>query len=232
MKIVFVRHGHPDYATDSLTDKGILQAKAAAERLKDDNIDVFFSSSMGRARQTCEFIAERHGRVDEIVLLDFMREINWGSYNKEEDPIYENGHPWRCSNELVRMNERLMREDWQNLPLFRNNKVLESVREKSAQFDEFLSDLGYTREGDYYRVGKPKYNRIMIVSHAGSSSVAISHALNLPFPYFCRVFSPDLTGITVVNVPGKEGELVCPTMSLFGDARHIAGIDCEKIISN
>ena len=104
MKIVFVRHGHPDYATDSLTDKGILQAKAAAERLKDDNIDVFFSSSMGRARQTCEFIAERHGRVDEIVLLDFMREINWGSYNKEEDPIYENGHPWRCSGELVRMN--------------------------------------------------------------------------------------------------------------------------------
>ena len=227
MKIYFVRHGHPDYKNDCLTELGHRHAQAAAIRLKDSDIRRVYSSSKGRAMETAAYTAKQFGL--EVIPCDFIREIGWKSINDE--PIPENGHPWRCSNELVRMNERLMREDWQNLPLFHNNKVLESYKEKAAQFDEFLADLGYTREGDYYRVGKPKYNRIMIVSHAGSSSVAISHALNLPFPYFCRVFSPDLTGITVVNFPGNEGELSCPTMSLFGDARHIAGIDCEKIIS-
>ena len=233
MKIVFVRHGHPNYAEDCLTEKGILQAQAAAERLKDEEIEVFFSSSCGRARETCEIIAERHGKRESIVLLDFMREIGWGSYDKENDPIFENGHPWRCANQLVREGETIMRLDWEeSLPLFNNNKVKEYAAAKGEEFDEFMSDLGYTREGDYYRVGTPRYKRIMIVSHAGSSSAVISHALNIPFPYFCHTFSPDLTSITVINFHGEEGELISPKVSMFGDARHIAGIDCEKIISN
>ena len=230
MKIVFVRHGHPDYATDSLTEKGILQAQAAAERLKDENIDVFFSSSMGRAYQTCEYIAEAHGKKDSIVKLDFMREISWGPYDSE--PIFERGHPWRCAKESVRMGERLMRADWEKLTLFANNKVRDYVRDKSAAFDEFLKELGYSREGDYYRVCEPNHKKILIASHAGSSSAVISHALNIPFPYFCRTFSPDFTSITVIHFHGEQGELIAPSMPLFGDSRHIEGIECEKIISN
>ena len=233
MKIVFVRHGHPNYADDCLTEKGILQAKAAAERLKDEKFDAFFASTCGRAYETCEIIAERHGERENIVPLEFMREIGWGSYNKEEYTLFENGHPWRCAAQLVHDGERIMRLDWEeSLPLFYNNKVKDYVRDKSAAFDEFLSELGYTRGGDYYRVGKPKYDRIMIASHAGSSSAVISHALNLPFPYFCRTFSPDFTSITVLDFSGEEGSLTSPKVALFGDARHIADIVCEQIISN
>ena len=49
MKIYFVRHGHPDYKTDSLTELGKKQAQAAAERLKNCNIERVFASSKGRA---------------------------------------------------------------------------------------------------------------------------------------------------------------------------------------
>ena len=38
MRIVFVRHGEPDYERDCLTEKGKLQAKAAAKRLVRENI--------------------------------------------------------------------------------------------------------------------------------------------------------------------------------------------------
>ena len=38
MRIVFVRHGEPDYANDCLTEQGRLQAKAAAERLREEGI--------------------------------------------------------------------------------------------------------------------------------------------------------------------------------------------------
>ena len=36
MKLIFVRHGEPDYRNDCLTENGILQAKATAVRLKDE----------------------------------------------------------------------------------------------------------------------------------------------------------------------------------------------------
>ena len=35
MRILFVRHGHPNYEKDCLTDLGHLHAAAAAERLSE-----------------------------------------------------------------------------------------------------------------------------------------------------------------------------------------------------
>ena len=74
MKIVFVRHGHPNYEKDCLTELGHEQAKAAAERLKDEKFDMIFSSSCGRAYETACHIAAFHGK--EVQKLDFMREID------------------------------------------------------------------------------------------------------------------------------------------------------------
>ena len=41
MRIIFVRHGHPNYEKDCLTDLGVLHAKAVAQRLKNEN-DCFY----------------------------------------------------------------------------------------------------------------------------------------------------------------------------------------------
>ena len=35
MRIIFVRHGEPDYATDTLTDQGKREAAALAARVKE-----------------------------------------------------------------------------------------------------------------------------------------------------------------------------------------------------
>ena len=42
MRIIFVRHGEPDYAHDCLTEQGKQQALAAAERLREEGIDQLF----------------------------------------------------------------------------------------------------------------------------------------------------------------------------------------------
>ena len=39
MKIILVRHGHPDYENDCLTPLGHEQAAKAAMRLKDEGIE-------------------------------------------------------------------------------------------------------------------------------------------------------------------------------------------------
>ena len=52
MRILFVRHGHPNYELDCLTELGKKQAEAAALRLKDEGIEEIYASTCGRAFET------------------------------------------------------------------------------------------------------------------------------------------------------------------------------------
>lgn len=54
MLLYIIRHGDPDYKTDSLTERGKLQAEALGQRLFRSRIDRVFSSPMGRAKLTAE----------------------------------------------------------------------------------------------------------------------------------------------------------------------------------
>ena len=40
MRILFIRHGEPDYENDTLTETGFKQAQLVAERLKDEGIEI------------------------------------------------------------------------------------------------------------------------------------------------------------------------------------------------
>lgn len=61
MRIIFVRHGHPNYVKDCLTDLGHKQAAAAAKRLKEESIQKIYASSCGRAVETAEYTARGPG---------------------------------------------------------------------------------------------------------------------------------------------------------------------------
>ena len=63
MRIIFVRHGHPDYKKDCLTALGHLHAQAAAQRLEGEKIAKIFSSSCGRAYETAEHIAAKRQKT-------------------------------------------------------------------------------------------------------------------------------------------------------------------------
>ena len=52
MKILFVRHGDPDYSIDSLTETGWKEAKLVSNRLTQLDVKNFYCSPMGRARDT------------------------------------------------------------------------------------------------------------------------------------------------------------------------------------
>ena len=55
MRLLLVRHGHPNYELDCLTPLGRLQAEAAAERLTNENIDAIYASTCGRALETASY---------------------------------------------------------------------------------------------------------------------------------------------------------------------------------
>ena len=52
MKLILVRHGDPDYTLDSLTEKGWHEAEILAERISTFDVDDFYCSPLGRARDT------------------------------------------------------------------------------------------------------------------------------------------------------------------------------------
>lgn len=218
MRIVFVRHGHPDYKNDCLTELGHIHAEAAAERLKDETPSRIFASTCGRAYETAEHIAAKHGAMP-LERCEFMREIKWGSLT--EEPIHRNGHPWFVADDMVADGQSVANANWATEEPYSRSKVVSCTKVASDGFDALLSALGYEREGYYYRVTQKNTDTVFMVSHGGSSSAVISHMLNIPFPQFCATIRPDFTAITVLVLSGETGALITPQVELLNDARHI-----------
>ena len=229
MKIYFVRHGHPDYKNDCLTELGHMQAQAAAERLADSKISDVYSSTKGRAMETAEYTAKKFDL--EVVPCDFIREIGWKSVDGE--PIAENGHPWRITDLWVAEGKSLKDDGWRTKDPFCRSVVVDYDKIVSDGIDEWLEKLGYKREGEYYRViGENTNKNVAIFSHGGSSSVALAHMFNIPLPQFFGAFRLGFTAITVVKLPDTVGELCSPQLRLFNDVAHIDGLKAENVFDN
>lgn len=229
MRIIFVRHGHPNYKDDCLTELGHKHAEAAADRLSSEKIDKFYSSTCGRAVETAEHIAARFGAT--VEQLEFMREISWRAVDPEEE-LPHNGHPWRLADALVSKGEGLMDSDWKEKYPFCRSKILPSIDRVESGFDGWLEQFGYVREGEFYRVKGGNNDTVLLASHAGSSTVVMSHLFNLPPMLLFKAMGPNYTGITVVDFRGEDGALICPDLELMNDARHIAGLTVELVFGN
>jgi broad specificity phosphatase PhoE len=89
-------------------------------------------------------------------------------------------------------------------------------------FDQWMQAMGYTREGQYYRVtGENTARTVAMFSHGGAGTAALARLFNMPFPYACEIIQIHFTSITVVELGDEPGALVCPHFELMGDCRHI-----------
>ena len=215
MRIIFVRHGEPDYRRDCLTDVGRVQAAAAAERLAGEGIVEIYASPCGRARQTADFTARRLGLP--VVELPYMREISWGGPG-----IPVEGHPWTLGDWLIaREDFDFYRDDWRGHPYFKENAATAHFEEISARIDGFLAAKGYRREGSRYRCVEGSDKTIALFSHGGSGACVLSHMLSLPFPYVASVMPYDFTSIIILSLENTPGACVFPRIELFNDCAHI-----------
>lgn len=219
MRIVFVRHGEPDYARDCLTELGRIQAKKAAQRLLGEGIGEIYASPLGRARETAQAAAEVLGLP--VKTLDFMEEVRWGSADGEA--LYAGGHPWAIADEMARQGMELNRPDWRDAPWFRTNRVVECVDRVERGIDEWLAGFGYLREGKHYRhtAEEEQYKTVALFSHGGSSCAAMGHILGLPFPYAIALLHLDFTGITVVRLDSRAGIGAIPQLKCSNDTAHL-----------
>ena len=221
MRIIFVRHGEPDYENDCLTSLGHIQAEAVAKRLSKEVIQKIYSSPMGRARQTMQKFADQNPSLP-VTILDFMHEITWGSI--DGNPIPQDGHPWDCANEMVMQGLNICDSEWNKSQYFCNNKATLEVERIAKEIDAWLFTLGYSREGLYYRNIQNKdtaLQTVVLFSHGGSSCAAMAHMLNLPFPFMCASVHLPFTAVTILRLDSKPGSLSVPVAELVGDSNHL-----------
>ncbi len=216
MRIIFIRHGEPDYDNDCLTENGRIQAESTAKRLEGEKISKIYSSTMGRAVETASYTAKTLNLP--VKTFDFLREIDWG--NPSGDSLLKEGHPWTLADVFM-ADETNKPENWRDHPYFRDNKCTAYYDMITSKTDEFLASLGYRRKGGRYLCSQKNTETIAVFYHGGTGACMLSHILNLSFPYVLSVLTYGLCSVSIISFPGDAGEISVPRIELFNDLEHV-----------
>lgn len=220
MLFFYIRHGHPDYTTDSLTELGKKQAQALAKRLSKSNIDVIYSSTSGRAMLTAEATANALNK--DIIPLDWAHEIHaWDnmsitSCGKKDFAFLLPGIRASFASEEV----RALDKTWAKHPDYQGTSFESFEKTIGSQVDEFLLDLGYEhlRNENRYRVINDNEQHIAFFAHQGIGMSILSQILDIPYPLFAAHFDMSHTGMTVIEFKNENGYCIPKILQLSNDS--------------
>ena len=233
MYIYFVRHGIPDYATDTLLPEGIRQAESVARRLSYSGIDEIYSSPMGRAQETARPAAELLGLP--VTILPWAYELG-----EESKTTWPNGIPTRLSkvDPLYYFSEEKRRytveDDFLYVEAFRNNGFEARYHEISEGLDAWLLQLGYRRTSEgFYLAEDPNHKHVALFCHCAMQRVMLSHLFNIPYHVLASTMEANYTGVTILYFSSEQkGEKTVPQMMTYGDVGHIHMDTREGFVSH
>jgi len=217
MKLLFVRHGEPDYVKDSLTQKGFREAELLADRLEKLEVRDFYCSPLGRARATAKPTLDRLKR--EATVYDWLQEFPGRIINEQtgEKNIPWDFMPadWTCKPNFYD------KELWLKEPIMATGDVEKVYRYITDNFDIFLANYGYHRKGNYYLCDKGNKDTIVIFCHLGVQFAILSHLLGIAAPLLWQGLYVAPTSITtVVSEEREEGKVYFRCHSI-GDTSHL-----------
>ncbi len=176
MKIIFIRHGEPNYEIDSLTEKGWREAELLSKRTAKWNVTDFYCSPLGRAKDTASFTLKNAGREAEI--LPWLREFDAPVLDPETG---KRRIPWDFLPDVLDANRDLYDHDlWTQNPIMKTGNMDENYRVVTDGLDALLARYGYVRDGYRYHASDETNREAVIVCfcHLGVTCVALSHLLN------------------------------------------------------
>lgn len=199
-RLIFVRHAEAEgnkirrfhgWTDSAITEKGHLQAQRVAERLKDTPIDVIYSSSLQRTRQTAGYIAAVKGM--EIITSEELREINGGDW--EDVPWADLEHRWPEEYST-----------WENDPHKHRMPNGESMEEFQQRL---LNEVMYI-------ISQHEGKNICIVTHGTAIRALICHFRACTLEEMINVSWCDNTAITIIDYEDGTFKTV-----VEGDSSHL-----------
>jgi probable phosphoglycerate mutase len=183
MRIILIRHGQTDGNKNEilqgwfdleLNETGVRQAKLLAERLKNEKIDVFYSSDLKRAIMTTEEIKKYHPSKPWIK-TPLLRERNFGLFERIAIKKYHK----------VINSYRL--EDYEFRPPFG-----ESYHDVMKRARIFFKEIWW----------KHKNQNVAVIAHGTFNRVFISSLLGMSFKD-CIKIEQENTCLNIIEVGSK-----------------------------
>ncbi len=219
MRLLIIRHGDPDYANDTLTEKGHREAQLLAERLGQEKIDYFYSSPLGRARHTCDYVAKAHGKLADVTEKDWLREFDCSLTlpSGRERPI-----PWdMLPNEWMDNPTMYDKDGWYKQDFYEKVEMERRVRYVTDGLDALLSKHGYTRDGEVYRTQKGNTDTVALFCHFGLETLLLSHLCGVsPIPLWHHFVALPTSVTTLYTEERRQGTAVFRCCG-FGDTGHL-----------
>lgn len=200
-KLIIVRHAETDgnhadifhgWTNVDISEKGKKQAEKLAERLKNQEIDVLYSSSLTRAIQTAEYISNVKGIS--IIKSDGLKEINGGDwenveYKKLPELFPKEHHTWRNALHLHQMPNGESMIEFQKRLINEISKIVKENKGKS----------------------------ICIVTHGNAIKALMCYFHNLMIEDISSINWTENTSISIININDKNEYEI----EVEGDASHL-----------
>ncbi len=195
MRILLIRHGDPDYANDTVTEKGKREVALLAERLAGEGIDKIYCSPLGRAQDTAAPTARKIGK--EIHTLPWLREIS-AHYDMGDRLV----SPWDIYPHVWSQNPNAAdKNTWADFSLYAGLPLGETVRTVEKELDALLLAHGYRHDGRVFEIlpGYEESNEtIALFCHMGLGNVLLSHLAGISTPLWWHAMFLPPTSVTTV----------------------------------
>lgn len=221
MRILIVRHGDPDYANDTLTEKGHREAQLLAKKLGKEKIDYIYCSPLGRAQHTCEYTAKALGMEDKVITVPLFRE-----FNCEKSVVLPSGVErhllWDMLPEFWTKEKGMYdSEKWWEHPAFNHGEMPAYYREVVACLDEIIARHGYKREGNAYKVERENTDTIAIFCHFGLEMMLLSRLCDISPVLLTHHFIALPTSLTTLYTEERREGMATFRCCGFGDVGHL-----------
>lgn len=219
MRLLFIRHGDPDYAVDGLTATGKLEAELLAERIAPMEISEYYVSTMGRALETAKPTLEKAGRTAEE--CEWLREfaIRVRRPDREGALSYV---PWDwLPQDWLKYPVFLDREHWFEHPVFAEMDLKGAYGRAVAAFDAVLAGHGYVRDGLCYRVTQAGSETLAFFCHFGITCVLMSHLMNVSPMVLWHGLSMAPSSVTTVYTEERRPGIASFRAASVGDVSHL-----------
>ncbi len=222
MRLLFIRHGDPDYSIDNLTPQGRIEAQCLADYMKNVEVKDFYVSPLGRAQATAKYTLDAIG--GDATMYPWLREFEPKIYRPDKNGELSNVSwdwlpaDWMGDSRMYDVNR------WYEHDVFKNSEVKEKYDMVSNGIDSVLASHGYLRQGvgGLYTVEQANNDTLAFFCHFGVTCVMLSHIINCSPMILWHNFCAAPTSITTVYTEERRPGVASFRVSGFGDVSHLA----------
>lgn len=217
MKLLFIRHGDPDYSIDSLTEKGWREAEILSHRIEKLKVKDFYVSPLGRAKDTASFTLKAMNRT--ATEYEWLREFAPRIHRPDRE-VTSIAWDWLPIDWSVEPKYYDM-EHWAETDIMKDANIKKEYEWTVTEFDKLLADHGYCRENRYYRVERANTDTLVFFCHFGVQCVLLSHLMGTTPMVLWHGMCAAPTSVTTVITEERRKGIASFRVSSFGDTSHL-----------